>query len=824
MIIFSVNVFYNSINLYKREGIILPKVACDHCKLEFDEKVMIKDENDSNIKYFCCKGCQGIYHLLKNEGLDNFYEIVGNNKLEPPKELNDDLHKFDLEGFKKKYITEKDGLCEINLIIEGIHCSACVWLNEKVLHQTEGIVEAVINYTNNKAKIVWDPDTIKLSEIIQKIRSIGYNGYPYDPKIQEEKANKARRDYYSRLLVAIFATMNIMWIAIAQYTGYFTGMKSDMKNVLNIAEFVLATPTLFYTGWVYFKGAYFGLKNRFINMDVLVATGATLAYIYSIYAMITGKGEVYFDSVTMIVTFVFVGKYLEVLSKKSAVDSMDSILGSIPTEVLVVQDGEKVLVPIEEIKEGDIIEIKPGDKVVIDGVVLFGEGNFDLSSLTGESEPIYKKEGDEVISGSIGLDSVIRYKATKDYSSSMLCTIASLLDESITKKPHIEKLADKISGYFSFAILSLSLITFLLWYFYLGSGFERALIVAISVIVIACPCALGLATPMATLIGIGVASKKGILFKEASFLESMAKSDTLVLDKTGTVTEGKPKVIKFDKIEEFDMDILYSLVKSSKHPISQAIEEYLQQHYEDIKELKLKDMKNIEARGISAKYNNKNIFGGNVKLIQEMGVEFDKECENTVFIFVIDNKIKALFELKDTPKEWAKEAIKEIKKMGLKTIMLTGDNEKVARKIANEVEIDEVYHSLFPKDKADIIENLQKKGKVVIMAGDGINDVLALSLSNVAVSMGNGAEVSVEVSDVVLLNDDMTALKDAIKLSKRVYLSIKENLILSAIYNAITIPLAMMGYVIPLVAALSMSLSSLLVVGNSYRIKLKIKN
>ena len=809
-------------NLYRR--IVLSKVICDHCKLEFDEKVMIKDKDDSGIKYFCCKGCQGIYHLLRSEGLDDFYDKVGNSKLEPPKEINDDLHKFDLEGFKRKYITEKAGLCEINLIIEGIHCSACVWLNEKVLHQTEGIVEVSINYTNNKAKIVWDPDTIKLSEIIQKIRSIGYNGYPYDPKIQEEKANKARRDYYSRLLVAIFATMNIMWIAIAQYTGYFTGMRSDMKNVLNIAEFILATPTLFYTGWVYFKGAYFGLKNRFINMDVLVATGATLAYVYSIYAMITRKGEVYFDSVTMIVTFVFVGKYLEVLSKKSAVDSMDSILGSIPTEVLVVQEGEKTLVPVEEIREGDIIEIKPGDKVVIDGIIVMGEGNFDLSSLTGESEPIYKKEGDEVISGSVGLDSVIRYKATKEYAASMLCTIAALLDESIVKKPQIEKLADKISGYFSFTILSLSLITFLFWYFYLGSGFERALIVAISVIVIACPCALGLATPMATLIGIGVASKKGILFKEASFLESMAKSDTLVLDKTGTVTEGKPKVIKFDKVEEFDMDILYSLVKSSKHPISQAIGEYLQQYYEDIKEINLQDMKNIEARGISAKYDNKNIFGGNVKLIQEMGLEFDKKCENTVFIFAIDNRIKALFELKDTPKEGAKEAIKEIKKMGLKTIMLTGDNEKVARKIANDVGIDEVYHSLFPKDKADIIENLQKKGKVVIMAGDGINDVLALSLSNVAVSMGNGAEVSVEVSDVVLLNDDMTALKDAIKLSKRVYLSIKENLILSAIYNAITIPLAMMGYVIPLVAALSMSLSSLLVVGNSYRIKLKIKN
>ncbi len=802
----------------------MSKIVCDHCKLEFDEKVMIKDEEDGEIRYFCCKGCQGIYHLLRSEGLDNFYDKLGNNKLEPPKELNDDLHKFDLEGFKKKYITEKNGLCEINLIIEGIHCSACVWLNEKVLHQTEGIVEASINYTNNKAKIVWDPDIIKLSEIIQKIRSIGYNGYPYDPKIQEEKANKARRDYYSRLLVAIFATMNIMWIAIAEYTGYFTGMRSDMKNVLNIAEFILATPTLFYTGWVYFKGAYFGLKNRFINMDVLVATGATLAYIYSIYAMVTGNGEVYFDSVTMIVTFVFVGKYLEVLSKKSAVDSIDTILGTIPTEVLVIHEKEKTLVPVEEIKEGDIIEIKPGDKVVIDGVIVSGEGNFDLSSLTGESEPVYKKEGDEVISGSVGLDSVIRYKATKEYAASMLCTIATLLDESIVKKPHIEKLADKISGYFSIVILSLSFITFLVWYFYIGSGFERALIVAISVIVIACPCALGLATPMATLIGIGVASKKGILFKEASFLESMAKSDTLVLDKTGTITEGKPKVIKFNKVEGFDINILYSLVNSSKHPISQAIVRYLEENYENIKEIRLKDIKNIEARGISAKLDEKKVFGGNEKFMREMGLEFDKEHENTVFIFAIDNEIKAIIELQDTPKEGAKEAIKKIKKMGLKTIMLTGDNEKVARKIAKEVGIDEVHYSLFPKDKADIVEKLQHQGKIVIMAGDGINDVLALSLSNVAISMGSGAEVSVEISDVVLLNDDIRALKDAIKLSKRVYLSIKENLALSAVYNSITIPLAMMGYVIPLVAALSMSLSSLLVVGNSYRIKLKIKN
>ncbi len=796
----------------------MANVVCDHCHLEFDEKVMIKDEVNGETVYFCCKGCQGIYHLLRSEGLDDFYDKMGNNKLEPPKDIHDDLHKFDLEGFKNKYIIEKDGFYEINLIIEGIHCSACVWLNEKVLHQTDGIIEATINYTNNKAKIVWDPDTIKLSQIIEKIRSIGYNGYPYDPKLQEERANKARRDYYSRLLVAIFATMNIMWIAIAEYTGYFTGMRSDMKNVLNIAEFVLATPTLFYTGWVYFRGAYFALKNRFINMDVLVITGAVLAYIYSIYAMVTHTGEVYFDSVTMIITFVFVGKYLEVLSKKRAVDAMDNLMGSIPTELTIVKDGEKSIISIEEVEIGDIIEVKPGEKIVVDGVIATGSGNFDLSSLTGESEPVYKKEGDEILSGSICLDAVIRYRAIKDFKHSMLSSIVSLLEESISKKPSIEKLADTISGYFSLVILSIAVLTVIGWYIY-GAGFEKSLIIGISVIVIACPCALGLATPMAALIGINTASSKGILFKEAEFLETMAKSDVLLLDKTGTITEGKPKVINSKFLKNFDKNILYSLVKSSNHPISKAISNYLEENNEDIKEYELDDKKNIEARGISAKYKNKKIYGGNAKLVKELGVKFDREFFNTVFIVVIDEEVVAYFELKDSLKKDAKEVLAQIKKRGLKLVMLTGDNEKVANDIAKEVGIDEIYHSLFPKDKADIVEKFQKDKKIVIMIGDGINDALALSRADIAISMGSGADVSVDVSDVVLLNDDMQSLLDALKISKKAYTTIKENFTLSVIYNSITIPLAVAGYVMPLVAALSMSMSSLIVVGNSFRIR-----
>ncbi len=796
----------------------MEKIACDHCHLEFDKDIMICENIAQEKKYFCCKGCQGVYHLLKSEGLDNFYDKVGTTKLQPAIFDQADLTKFDSDGFIKKYVKEVDGLSEVSLIVEGIHCSACVWLNEKVLYKSDGIIEANINYTNHKAKIVWDPKVLKLSNIIQKIRSIGYNAYPYDASIQEERINKLRKDYYARLLVGVFATMNIMWIAIAQYISYFSGMSPKYKNILNIAEFILATPTLFYTGWIFFKGAYYGLKNRFVNMDYLVATGASLAYIYSIYAMISGNGEVYFDSVTMIITFIFIGKYLEVLSKKKAVDTLDSMTGTLPTEVIVVDNGEKSLKSVEEIKEGDIIEVKPGDKIVIDGVLLQGEGSFDESSLSGESIPIYKKKGDDIISGTISLESVVRYKVTKSFENSMLSTIVTLLEESITKKPKIEKLANEISGYFSITILLIALTTFIGWYYFEGS-FEKALIVSISVIVIACPCALSLATPVATLVGLGEGAKRGILFKEAGFLETMAKSDLLLLDKTGTITQGKPEVIEFVKLKEFDINLLYSLVVSSKHPISKGVVKYLKENFDDLLEYDLLDIKNIEARGISAKYNGKSILGGSRALMKERGINVDIKEEYSLFLFAQEGEVLSFIYLKDRPKEGAKEAIKEIKNMGVEVVMLTGDNEIVAKTIASEVGIDKVHFSLLPKQKADVVDNYHEQKRVVIMAGDGINDALALSKSDIAIAMGSGADISVEVSDVVLLNDKMTSLADALKLSKATYRNIKQNLLLSLSYNLFTIPLAIAGYVMPLVAALSMSFSSLLVVANSVRIK-----
>ncbi len=806
----------------------MAKVPCTHCRLEFDESVMITEEENGSKLHFCCKGCQGVYHLLKSEGLDTFYDKLGNQTLEPASEAtgkNEELQRFDLEGFRDKYVrTTPEGFNEIHLIIEGIHCSACVWLNEKVLHKTPGVIEATINYSNNKARVVWDPEQIPLSKIIETIRSIGYNAYPYDPALQEERAVRTRNAYYARILVGVFATMNIMWIAIAEYVGYFTGIERSHKNILNIAEFVLATPTLFYSGWIFFRGAWYGLKNRFVNMDLLVATGALLAYLYSIYAMVTLREEVYFDSVTMIITFVLVGKYLEVLSKKQAADTLDRIIGSMPTEAMVVRnDGSKALVSVENVVPGDVIELKPGEKVAIDGRVRSGKALFDESPLTGESEPILKEPGDEILSGTICLDSVIRYEATRKAGDSLLSQITELLSDAVTKKPRIEQLANVVSGYFSVAILLIALATFAGWYWHSGS-FETALIVAISVVVIACPCALGLATPMATLVGISRAAKEGILFKEAALLETMARSDLLALDKTGTVTEGRPSVVEVHTYEGFDPADLLALVASSDHPVSKGIVRYLLDHYDDLARRDIEEVKSIQAKGVTALCRGKRLAGGNRKLMETLGITCDAEGEETVFFYAVDGKLAARFALRDRLRPGVREVIAKLRAMGLRIVMLTGDHERAAERVAREAGIEEVHARLLPQQKAEWIERFRSEGHVVVMAGDGINDAVALARSEIAIAMGSGADVAIEVSDVVLLEDRPESLYGAFAISRRAFRTVKQNLAFSLLYNLIAVPLAVAGYVNPLVAALSMSLSSLFVVGNSIRIKLEMRN
>ena len=807
------------------------KIECNHCHLSFDEKIMIK-ENDLN---FCCGGCQSVYHILKSENLDSFYEKLGNKTIKAPLQVsNDDLSKFDSENFLNSYTTiTKDGFVQIDLILEGIHCAACVWLNEKVLYDTKGVIEANINFTTNKARVVFNSDILKLSDIIKKIRSIGYNAYAYDSSIADKEASKAKQDYFVRIMVAVVCTMNIMMLSVAKYTGFFTGMSIEVKNMIHLAEFILATPVLFFSGFVFYKGAYFGLKNRIVNMDLLVSSGATMTYVYSLFVLFGAKGESYFDSVAMIITFVLVGKYLEVIGKKSAIDTLDKIKSTLPLEAIVVKDGKKETKALNLVQVGDIIELKIGEKVPVDGKIISGNASFDESSLTGESIPVYKKTGDNIFSGTVILDSTILFEVVKDFKNSTFSSIVTLLEDSLNSKPKIQTLANKISRRFSLIILSIAFITFLVWYYFgldLGfyfegvNQFERSFITAISVVVIACPCALALATPMASLVGISELAKKSLLFKEAKFIETIANATTVVFDKTGTLTKGELEVsfVEFFNKDERSMNLLYSLLDSSNHPVSLAVKRYIKENFE-VSNLILEDVKNIEAKGLSARYENIEILGGNEALLKEFDVKINIHLNSkfTQYLFCIDKKIVANFELKDELKDDAKELIEYLKEQNIESIMLTGDNNFVASSIAKELEISNYKANLTPKDKADFIKDLKNSGKTVVMVGDGVNDSVALASSDVAIAMGNSADVSMMVSDVVMLNSKLKSLKDAFIISKKTYKHIKQNLAFSLIYNTITIPIAAAGFIIPLFAALSMSLSSLVVVLNSLRIKIK---
>jgi len=792
----------------------MPNVTCNHCHLEFSESVMIK-EGDLN---FCCKGCQGVYHLLSDEGLDSFYNKMGQTKLDPPKERYEDSANFDSKAFYERFVTLNDeGFSEVSLIIEGIHCAACVWLNEKALHKMEGVVDAHINYTNSKARITWSDSTVKLSEIIDMIRAIGYNAFGYDRELQESRANSERKEYYLRMAVATFASMNIMWIAVAQYAGYFTGIRQDVKTILNVAEWVLATPVLFYSGWIFFRGAYFGIRNKIVNMDILVATGASLTYVYSIYITLLQKGEAYFDSVAMIITFVLLGKFLEKLSKKNAADTLDIISKHVPNEVKIQRENEIINLNVNEVNVGDIIIINAGEKAAIDGSVLEGEGSFDESSLTGESDSIFKSKEDKIISGTTSIDANIKYLATKDFSHSTLSNLMNLLETSMAKKPHIEQVANKLSEYFSSVILALSFITFVVWYFWPHS-FEVSFMVGISVIIIACPCALALATPVATLVGLGLGAKRGILFKEAAQLETLAKIDTLVVDKTGTLTEATLHVSSCE-IEGYD-ELLYSLTCNSHHPVSKAISTYLSQENSLLTCKILDEVETLSARGLKASYQGDTLLGGNLALMRENGINIESDKEYG-FYFAVNSNVVGKILLRDTIKEDAKKSIQKIQKLGIEVTILSGDNEAEVKRVATELGVVNFAAHFSPTDKVEYVSRLQNEGKKVMMAGDGVNDILALSKAEIAVAMGSGSDIAIDVSDVVLLNSSLTSLHEAFKISNVTYSLIKQNLAISLIYNAVTIPLAMMGYIIPLIAAISMSISSLLVVGNSMRIKSK---
>jgi Cu+-exporting ATPase len=593
-------------------------------------------------------------------------------------------------------------------------------------------------------------------------------------------------------------------------------MDPQILNAVHIAEFVLATPVLFFSGSVFFRGAYFALKNKTVNMDTLVASGATLTYMFSFYVMLGGSGYSYFDSVVMIITFVLVGKYLEKVGKKSAIDIIDSIKASVPVDCEIIQNNKTIIKLIDEIEVGDIVLLKAGQKAPVDGVLTHGVASFDESSISGESAPVPKDIHDQIISGTIVIDGTVRYQATTDFAHSSINEIIQTMENSLTSKPKIEQKANQLSKYFSTTILLVSLFTFVWWLVF--DSFEFALITSISVIVIACPCALALSTPMAVVVGIGRLAKCKILFKEAKYLESLAQATTVVFDKTGTLTRGQLSVVNQTIYEDGWQKTIAAMASSSTHPISQAVSKYLY-NTNDTNDIKLENIQHHHGKGISATYQDSTILAGSAQYLETHGIFVDINTTYSLYCIAVNDKLVSVYELKDELKTGSLELINYLKKHKKDIIILSGDRKIVVDEVAKKLNIENRHGELSPIDKADFVAKLRQNQQTVVMIGDGINDAVALARADVSISMISGSDISVGISDIVILDNSPDKIIECFKVSKLTYKHIKQNLGLSLVYNTITIPLAMMGYVIPLVAALSMSLSSLLVVANSLRIK-----
>ena len=781
-------------------------MKCSHCRLDFDEKQML--EKDGH--FFCCTGCEAVFELVQSKGLGDFYERLGKNSLEP---VN---FKQNLGVFDSFVRPTSEGFSEIHLVIDGIFCAACVWLNEKILIEEQGVIEASVNPLTHKARVVFDERQVSLKRILTLIQSIGYKPSAYDPLKQEQKALSTKREFYSKLVVAVACVMNVMWIAVAKYAGFFSLMDAQTKDILNFAEFVLASPVLFYTGSAFYKNAYFSLKHGQISMDFLVIFGASLAYAYSLWAMFSRGGEVYFDSVAMIICFVFVGKYLEVLVKKHATDTMDGLNDFLKGEILVFNGKEFAPKDAYAVQVGDIIQLKTGDKILIDGVCVRGEASIDSSSLSGESEPVLVQAGTNINSACVVLDGSVEYRALKPYVESKLSQIISLLE--LSQKPKIQSLVAQIAVYFSRSVLAVALLCFCFWYFVRESGAEFALINAISVLIIACPCALALATPVSNLIALFQALKLKVLFKSSDKIEDLSKCDFAVFDKTGVLTDFKLKIARYELNQKANLNELFAFIGLSNHPVSASIREFLQEKVRDKKHLEFSAVKEVRAKGISARLKNDEFIGGNAHFLQECGIKMSQKFSDTHFVFAKNGEILAHFEFESVLRAGASELVSYLKKIKMPIKMLTGDNEKAAQKVASKLGIIDFTAFCLPENKMQVITTLSKKHKV-LMVGDGVNDALALQNAAVAVSLKQGADLAAQNSDIILLKNDLHALEQAIRLSKKTFIIIKQNLAFSLCYNALTIPLAFVGLINPLVAAVSMSLSSVVVILNALRIR-----
>ena len=737
--------------------------------------------------------------------------------------------------------------------VSGMTCSACVANVTKAVEKLDGVTDANVNLMTNSMKVNFDENIVDDEKIIGAVEKIGYGASPAGEKTKSEDrpVDDREKALKHRLISSIIFMVILMYIAMGPMIhlptpGIFHGREGAI--IFAFSQFLLALPVVYINRDFYISG-FKGLKNRAPNMDSLVAIGSLAALVYGIFAIYMmaygfGQGDMelvdayrhnlYFESSAMILTLITVGKYLEEKSKNKTRSSLANLMDLAPKMATVIEDGEEVVKNIEDVRVGDILLVRPGESVAVDGKVIEGASSLDESAVTGESIPVQKSVGDRVISASINTTGSFKFQAEKVGEDTTISQIIKLVDEANQSKAPIAKLADEIAGFFVPAVLIIAALTFVVW-MALGYGFENALNFAISVLVISCPCALGLATPVSIMVATGKSADFGLLFKNAEVLENLHKIDVIVMDKTGTITEGKPILtdIVTDLDEENFLKIAGSIEKNSQHPLASAILNYAQEKNIGLEEIT--NFNSVSGRGLNGEVAGNKYLAGNIEYMLEEKIDlkdFRSKAEElagegkTSMYFANESEVLGIISVKDLPKESSKDAIKLLRDMGKKIIMLTGDNEKTAEAIADEIGVDQTLAGLLPQDKNKEIDKIQKSGKKVLMIGDGINDAPSLAKADIGMAIGHGTDVAIESSDVVLMRSDLLDVVSALELSKATIKNIKQNLFWAFFYNTIGIPLAA-GLLFPafgiklspMFAALAMSLSSVFVVNNALRLR-----
>ncbi|MCW3985180.1 MAG: heavy metal translocating P-type ATPase [Candidatus Bathyarchaeota archaeon] len=740
----------------------------------------------------------------------------------------------------------------IFLKITGMSCVTCAQTIEKALNEKEGIYKASVNFAIEKATVEYNPEQISVAGIRKVIQDVGYDVIVPEEGLEDRE--KSERERNVRILKYKFAFSATLTIPVVFYNYMpllpFTLPTLPIENFVPLLLFFLATPVHFIVGHGFFVGAYKALRNKNPNMDVLVAIGTSAAYFYSVAVTFTGVGLLYYTTAVSLMTFLILGKLLEAIAKGRTSAAIRKLMGLRAKTARVVRDGEEMEVPVEDVQVGDVVVVRPGEKIPVDGVVIQGYSGVDEKVITGESIPVEKKVGDEVVGATMNKTGMLKFRATKVGADTVLSQIIKLVEDALGSKAPIQALVDVVSRYFVPAVIVTATLSFLVWYF-VGMGFIFALTVFIAVLIIACPCAMGLATPTAIMVGVGKGAENGILIKSGEALETAHKLQAIVFDKTGTLTKGEPEVTDIvtvttpignpsptkQKVKTLSEEQLLQLAavaeKNSEHPLGEAIVRRAMER--EIKVVDPEFFNAIPGHGIEVKHNGMEILLGNRKLMKKKGIDIEfleekmKELEEdgkTAMLMAVDKKAAGIIAVADTLMEYSTEAVKTLQNMGLEVIMITGDNERTAKAIARQVGMNRVLADVLPGEKANEIKSLQEEGKIVAMVGDGINDAPALAQADIGIALGSGTDVAMETGDIVLVKDDLRDVVISIQLSRATMRKIKQGLFWAFAYNTALIPVAA-GILYPffailldpIFAAAAMATSSVSVVSNASLLK-----